>query len=88
VIDEDVLRRHLAEHLPAQRWFGAPAVDSIESVRELDGKVTQAIVRGSDGGRYQAVVGVCDDGSIIDATTDAELSLAIFHQAMPDESVS
>jgi maltokinase len=88
VIDEHELHRHLSEELPAQRWFGAPAVEGIESVRELDGKVTQVVVRGSDGARYQAVLGVRDNGSIVDATSDTELALASFRQAMPTEAVS
>ena len=88
MIDEVTLEKHLKELLPTQRWFGASAVESLESVRELDGKVIQAIVRGRDGGRYQAVIGVRDDGSIVDATTDPELSFALFRQAMPTEAVS
>src|SRR5687768_17713839 len=88
MIDEVALEKHLKELLPTQRWFGASGVESLESVRELDGKVIQAIVRGRDGGRYQAVIGVRDDGTIVDATSDAELSFALFRQAMPTEDVS
>lgn len=88
MIDEATLEAHLTDHLPAQRWFGSSAVESLESVRELDGKLIQVIVRGDDGARYQAVLGVRDDGSIVDATTDHDLSLALFQQVMPDEQVS
>jgi maltokinase len=87
-MDEAALEKLLAEDLPVQRWFGSSRVAGLESVRELHGKLVQAIVRGDDGARYQAVLGVCDDGSIIDAMTDHDLSIALFQQAMPGESVS
>ena len=88
MIDEAVLQKSLEEQLPTQRWFGASKVAGIESARELEGKLIQVIVRGDDGARYQTVVGVLDDGSIVDATSDHALSLALFRQAMPDEDVS
>ncbi|HEX4903896.1 MAG TPA: phosphotransferase [Acidimicrobiales bacterium] len=88
MIDEAVLQKSLEEQLPTQRWFGASKVTALESARELEGKLIQAIVRGDDGARYQAIVGVLDDGSIVDATSDQALSLALFRQAMPDEEVS
>jgi maltokinase len=88
MIEEEQLLAQLAGELPAQRWFGASAVTGIELVREVDGKLHQVIVRGDDGGRYQTVVGVGDDGAVIDATTDHELSLALFRVTMPDEDVS
>ena len=88
MIDEAVLQKSLEEQLPTQRWFGASKVTAVESARELEGKLIQAIVRGDDGARYQAIVGVLDDGSIVDATSDQALSLALFRQAMPDEEVS
>jgi len=88
VIDRDALLTQLADELPAQRWFGASSVAGIDVVRELPEKLVQVIVRGDDGGRYQTVLGVRDDGSIVDATTDSNLSLALFHQTMPDEDVA
>jgi maltokinase len=88
MIDRGGLLAQLTEELPAQRWFGASAVTGIDVVRELPEKLVQVIVRGDDGGRYQTVLGVRDDGSIVDATTDSNLSLALFHQTMPGEDVA
>ncbi|MEN3272080.1 MAG: maltokinase [Actinomycetota bacterium] len=88
MIDQEHLLAQLADELPAQRWFGASSVAGIDVVRELPEKLVQVIVRGDDGGRYQTVLGVRDDGSIVDATTDSNLSLALFHQTMPDEDVA
>src|SRR5688500_3179500 len=88
MIDEATLERQLAQELPAQRWFGAKAVDSIELARELDNKLVHVILRGADGGRYQTVVGIRDDGSYVDATTDHDLSIQLFALAMPDIEVT
>jgi maltokinase len=88
MIDREGLLAQLTEELPAQRWFGASAVTGIDVVRELPEKLVQVIVRGDDGGRYQTVLGARDDGSIVDATTDSNLSLALFHQTMPGEDVA
>lgn len=88
MIDEHAIEQHLAAELPSQRWFGASSVARIELAREIDGKLVQVIVRGDDGARYHTVLGVRDDGSIVDATSDHDLSLALFQQTMPDEAVS
>jgi maltokinase len=84
----DVIERHLAAELPSQRWFGASKVVGIELAREVDGKLVQVVARGDDGSRYHTILGVRDDGTIVDATTDHDLSLALFQQTMPGESVS
>jgi maltokinase len=86
-VTRDELERTLSAELPSLRWFGAHAVKEIERVREITPDLLQVIVRGDDGVRYQAAVGV-RDGSIIDATTDNDLALELFHQAMPDEDVT
>jgi maltokinase len=88
MIDAKVLEEHLRSELPSQRWFGATTVTSVELAREVDGKLVQAIVRGDDGARYHTIVGVCDDGSIVDVAADHDLSLALFRQTMPGEEVS
>jgi len=88
MIDEATLFEQLADELPEQRWFGARRVDGLERLSELDGKLLQAIVRGDDGARYQAVLGMRDDGALVDATTDHDLALLLFALAMPDEAVT
>lgn len=57
-LDETMLEKLLVEHLPAQRWFGARAVDGIIRTTVLGDGLVQVLVRGSDGGRYQAVIGL------------------------------
>jgi maltokinase len=88
MIDARVLERHLAAELPSQRWFGASSVVGVELAREVDAKLVQVVARGDDGARYHTILGVRDDGTIVDATTDHDLSLALFQQTMPDEEVS
>ena len=88
MIERELLERYVASELPGQRWFGANAVTGIEAVQEIEGKLTQVIVRGDDGSRYQTVLGVRDDGLLVDATTDHDLALSLLHQAMPDEDAA
>jgi maltokinase len=88
MIDQEAVLAQLAEQLPSQRWFGASSVTGVDVIRELPEKLVQVMVFGDDGGRYQTVQGERDDGSIVDATTDAHLSLALFHQTMPDHDVA
>lgn len=57
-LDESMLEKLLGEHLPAQRWFGARAVDGIIRTTVLGDGLVQVLVRGSDGGRYQVVIGL------------------------------
>jgi maltokinase len=63
-IDEAMLEKLLGEHLPAQRWFGARMVDGLIATRELTDRLLQVLVRGSDGGRYQAVIGLRPIGDL------------------------
>jgi maltokinase len=60
-IDEVELNRLLEEHLPAQRWFGARAVRGMERftvLRKDTPGLLQVLVRGTDGDRYQVVIGL------------------------------
>jgi maltokinase len=60
-IDEAALEKLLAEHLPAQRWFGARAFTGIERItvlREGTPGLLQVLVHGDDGDRYQAIIGL------------------------------
>ena len=89
-IDEDLLRKRLDDELPSQRWFGARRVASLDAMHVLRDEtptLVQAIVRGDDGSRYQAVLGV-DHDDVFDATGDADLALALFRLVLPDADVS
>jgi maltokinase len=50
--------------------------------------LAQVIVRGDDGGRYQVLVGLLEDGTVVDATSDHDLAIELLRLAMPGEDVS